>query len=432
MEKWDYNEEVNKRRGRIATIIYHLFLLLVFIFATLQAQQPEPEEEGILINFGTVKAASGAVQPRKTAAPSKKVTPPQPKEPAKIVEKTPPPKPQPKPEPIVESTPPPPPPPPPPTKTAPPKAAEPEVQDLLTSNVNETIALKKKEEERKRQEAERLEKERLEKEKRQAERIEKELKEREEAEQLAKEQKEYAKAEAERKEREKIEREKLVKERKEKERIEKERIEQERLEAERAEAERLEKERIAAEKAEAERIEQERIAAEKAEAERIAKAKAEAERKEQERKEGEMANIDNFFKGGNNSNSGNDSNSQGNKSGQGDQGVPSGSLDATNMNGDKSTGKGERGFSYDLKGRNIVVKPTIQDDTQKRGTVVVRIKVDKNGNVVSATHQIKGSTTNDSYLVEKAISSAKKAKFNADPMAAVEATGTITYVFKVQ
>jgi len=80
----------------------------------------------------------------------------------------------------------------------------------------------------------------------------------------------------------------------------------------------------------------------------------------------------------------------------------------------------------------MMVKPTIEDQSQKRGTVVIRIKVDKNGNVVSVTHQIKGSTTNDSYLIDKAIRSAKKAKFNSDPMATVEQVGTITYVFKVQ
>jgi len=387
MAEQQYKEQVNDRRGKVATIIYHLFLLLVFIFAGLQAQVPQPEEEGILINFGTVKAAGGSEQPKQVEKPSKKVeapktkaTPPKVEEPKpeKIVEKIPP-----KPEPVVEPKPEPTPPPPPPAESKPAKV-EPVEEDLMTSKVNETIALKKKEEERKRKEAE-------EKARKEEERILKEKLDREEAERKRIEQEEYAKAEA------KAAAEKREADRKERERLEKERIEKER-----------------------------------AAAERIAQEKAEAERKEAERRAGEMANVDNFFKGGNKADSGNDSDSQGNKTGSGDQGASNGDINATNMNGDKSTGLGNKGFSYSLSGRSIMVKPTIKDDSQKRGTVVIRIKVDRNGNVINASHQIKGSTTSDDYLVQKAIRSAKKAKFNSEPNAAAEQVGTITYVFKVQ
>jgi len=421
MAKQQYKEQVNDRRGKVATIIYHLFLLLVFIFAGLQAQVPQPEEEGILINFGTVKAASGSEQPKKVEKPSKKVeapktkaTPPKVEEPKpektpeKIAEATPP-----KPEPVVEPKPEPTPPPPPPVESKPAKV-DPVEEDLMTSKVNETIALKKKEEERKRKEAE-------EKARQEEERILKEKLDREEAERKRIEQEEYAKAEA-----------KAAAEKRETERKERERLEKERIEEERAAAERIAQEKAEAERKEAERIEAERIAAEKAEAERIAAAKAEAERKEAERRAGEMANVDNFFKGGNKADGDNDSNSQGNKTGSGDQGATDGDINATNMDGDKSIGLGNKGFSYALSGRSITVKPTIQDDSQKRGTVVIRIKVDRNGNVISASHQIKGSTTSDDYLVQKAIRSAKKAKFNAEPNAAAEQVGTITYVFKVQ
>jgi len=419
MAEQQYKEQVNDRRGKVATIIYHLFLLLIFIFAGLKAQVPQPEEEGILINFGTVKAASGSEQPKKVEKPSKKVeapktkaTPPKVEEPKpektpeKIAEVTPP-----KPEPIVEPKPEPTPPPPPPAESKPAKV-EPVEEDLMTSKVNETIALKKKEEERKRKEAE-------EKAREEEERLLKEKLEQEEAEKKRIEREEYAKAEA-------------AAEKREEKRKERERLEKERIEKEQAEAERIAQEKAEAERKEAERVEAERIAAEKAEAERIAAEKAEAERKEAERRAGEMANVDNFFKGGNKADGDNDSNSQGNKTGAGDQGASNGDINATNMNGDKSTGLGNKGFSYSLSGRSITVKPTIKDDSQKRGTVVIRIKVDRNGNVISASHQIKGSTTSDDYLVQKAIRSAKKAKFNAEPNAAAEQVGTITYVFKVQ
>jgi len=50
-------------RGLIATIIYHVLLLLLLIFAGLTYPVPPPEEEGILVNFGTEETGSGNVEP---------------------------------------------------------------------------------------------------------------------------------------------------------------------------------------------------------------------------------------------------------------------------------------------------------------------------------------------------------------------------------
>ena len=41
------------RRGLIATIVYHTLLVLLLVFAGLTFPDPPPEEEGILVNFGT-------------------------------------------------------------------------------------------------------------------------------------------------------------------------------------------------------------------------------------------------------------------------------------------------------------------------------------------------------------------------------------------
>ena len=41
------------RRGLIATIVYHTLLILLLVFAGLTFPDPPPEEEGILVNFGT-------------------------------------------------------------------------------------------------------------------------------------------------------------------------------------------------------------------------------------------------------------------------------------------------------------------------------------------------------------------------------------------
>ena len=52
-----------KRRGLIATIIYHTLLLLLLVFAGLTFPDPPPEEEGILVNFGTDEFGLGDFEP---------------------------------------------------------------------------------------------------------------------------------------------------------------------------------------------------------------------------------------------------------------------------------------------------------------------------------------------------------------------------------
>ncbi len=52
------------RRGLIATIIYHALLVLLLVFAGLTFPDPPPEEEGILVNFGTAETGFGDFEPR--------------------------------------------------------------------------------------------------------------------------------------------------------------------------------------------------------------------------------------------------------------------------------------------------------------------------------------------------------------------------------
>lgn len=66
----------------------------------------------------------------------------------------------------------------------------------------------------------------------------------------------------------------------------------------------------------------------------------------------------------------------------------------------------------------------------KGGKVVVRVAVDRGGNVTSATYEPKGSTTSDSALVQAAIEAAKRAIFTES--AAFIQGGTITYIFKLK
>ena len=51
------------RRGLIATIVYHALIVLLLVFAGLTFPDPPPEEEGILVNFGTDETGFGDFEP---------------------------------------------------------------------------------------------------------------------------------------------------------------------------------------------------------------------------------------------------------------------------------------------------------------------------------------------------------------------------------
>ncbi len=132
-----------------------------------------------------------------------------------------------------------------------------------------------------------------------------------------------------------------------------------------------------------------------------------------------------LFPGKRNQQSG--SGSQGQSTGTGDQGKPNGTQSSNNYNGNG----GGNGTNYSLAGRSSVALPKPEYGSNKQGTVVVQIWVDRNGNVTRAEFQPKGSNTADGDLVGKAIAAARKARFNADAAAPEEQKGTITYIFKI-
>lgn len=124
--------------------------------------------------------------------------------------------------------------------------------------------------------------------------------------------------------------------------------------------------------------------------------------------------------------------SDGTSKGSGDQGKEDGSPDSKNYNGDKSYGLGNEGVGYDLEGRSLIGIPPVKDQSQETGIVAVRIKVNRNGDVISATYTSKGSTTTDAHLIKLAEEAARKAKFNPDSDALEEQFGTITFTFKLR
>lgn len=61
-------KDKHKREGLIGTVLFHVLLLILFIFAGLTYTVPPPEY-GMLVNFGTSEVGSGEVQPETSGDP---------------------------------------------------------------------------------------------------------------------------------------------------------------------------------------------------------------------------------------------------------------------------------------------------------------------------------------------------------------------------
>lgn len=120
---------------------------------------------------------------------------------------------------------------------------------------------------------------------------------------------------------------------------------------------------------------------------------------------------------------------EGNDNISGDKGKSNGDPNAKSYYG---TGKGLDGDgNYRLGGRKALNKEKRTPDCNESGTVVVRIVVDRNGKVLSATPGIKGTTNTASCLMKPAKSAALATKFNSDAKAPTKQIGSIVYIFKL-
>lgn len=193
---------------------------------------------------------------------------------------------------------------------------------------------------------------------------------------------------------------------------EKKRREQELAEARERERAQKEKERL-----EAERRAQEKAAAEaKTKAEREAAERAAAKAAEEQAKRDKAAQMGSLF----------NNPSQG--SGAGDtQGSANKGNPAANGGGIGAGKSGGHGWS--LTGRDL--KGDLSDpvyNSNSEGVVVVQIRVNAAGKVISATRG-QGTDTSDQTLIDAAIQAAKQASFTAGEG---DVIGTITYVFKLK
>ncbi|MFH2143239.1 MAG: hypothetical protein ABIJ97_12505 [Bacteroidota bacterium] len=123
----------------------------------------------------------------------------------------------------------------------------------------------------------------------------------------------------------------------------------------------------------------------------------------------------------------NNATSEGNNNDGGNMGRPDG-LDTDNY----TDGNGKDGIGYSLTGRTPVGKFPKPDypPGNVSGKVVLNIKVDKYGKVISVTPG-KGTTATDERLIVAAKKAAWQVKFNED-FNSIEQTGTITYIFSFQ
>lgn len=161
-----------------------------------------------------------------------------------------------------------------------------------------------------------------------------------------------------------------------------------------------------------------------AEAEEAKKAADEASRKAAEeaaRKEAELAEKKaqfGDFLGGE---------GKGENNTSGNQGDPAGDPNADILTG---ISKGAGSVGEGLGDRGVLSTPTIQEHSQKTGTVVVRVCIDPSGNVLTARFTQNGSTTTDSELVEAALEGAKKYKFTQAEIE--EQCGNVSIDFRVR
>jgi outer membrane biosynthesis protein TonB len=167
---------------------------------------------------------------------------------------------------------------------------------------------------------------------------------------------------------------------------------------------------------------------EKAKAAKIAQQKREAEEKARREQEAKKRELDELM-GGLNKSDGNASGSEGDDNRAGDKGQPGGDPYATSYYGSPGSGSGTGG--YGLNGRNLVSKGKVKQECNEAGRVVVKIVVDRNGNVISATPGVKGTTNNSPCLLEPAKKTAFKHKWNLDSNAPSQQVGFVVVNFKL-
>ena len=107
---------------------------------------------------------------------------------------------------------------------------------------------------------------------------------------------------------------------------------------------------------------------------------------------------------------------------QGNEGVESGNVEGRGT-------FGGNGSSFELGGRSMLSGPKVGEKPKEEGKVVLNIWVDRQGNILRTSQNLKESTTTSQYLFSLAKKAAEKAKFNPSTNAAPEQRGKMTFIF---
>ena len=177
-------------------------------------------------------------------------------------------------------------------------------------------------------------------------------------------------------------------------------------------------------------IKKQKEAEAKAKAVADAKAKAEADRiaKEQREQDEKKKKLDALI-GGVSKSEGTATGGEGNDNKAGDKGQLDGDPYAPSYF--SSGGSGSGGVGYGLNGRGAASYQTLKQDCNESGMVIVRIVVNRNGNVIEAEPGVRGTTNTAACLLEPAKKIALSHKWRPDPNAPVKQIGFVKVNFKL-
>jgi len=131
---------------------------------------------------------------------------------------------------------------------------------------------------------------------------------------------------------------------------------------------------------------------------------------------------------GNSGQAGDDGRPDGKPNSHGDGGTGGGSGGGNGPGTGPGSGPGNGGYGFSLSGRSVMTPPPLSKDTKEEGKVVVEITVDKNGKVIKADPNGRGTNTNSAILKAKARQAALATVFNVSGEFE-EQKGTITITF---
>lgn len=164
------------------------------------------------------------------------------------------------------------------------------------------------------------------------------------------------------------------------------------------------------------------------EAQKLEKEKRDQEIKKQQEEAEKKKKLDALI-GGVASSDGKDTQGEGNDTQAGDKGQLDGDPYASSYFGGSGPGKG--GVGYGLEGRGIPTRTVFKQDCNEYGLVVVKIEVNRSGEVVSAEAGVKGTQNTHPCLLEPAKKIALSHKWPADNNAPSRQIGFVSINFSI-